>query len=245
VLAGLAFWWGKRNATRKFTYGRKKATVLVSLVNAVTLLALVGIIIVESVKKLIQPPSAPMDGLAIALVAGCGVLINGFTAYLFAKEKDKDLNIKGAYLHMAADALVSVGVVVSGLIIYFTGWYYVDPIMGLVIAGVIIYSTWELFTGSIRLSLDGMPLGVNYEQIVKTLSKHPEVKDVHHVHIWAISTTENALTAHIVLYKFPTDQEYESIKTDLKDSLSAVGINHATLEFETTAIRCTDEDLKL
>lgn len=155
VLAMLAFRLAKVHPSTKYTYGYKKSTVLVSLLNAVILLVAVGLILAESVEKLFHP--RPVDGDAVAWVAGVGVVINAVTAWLFMKDKEKDLNVKGAYLHMAADTLVSVGVVVSGIIIMHTGWYIIDPLIGIAIAVIIVVSTWGLLRDSLRLSLDGVP----------------------------------------------------------------------------------------
>lgn len=233
VLAMLAFRLAKVHPTSSYTYGYKKSTVLVSLLNAVILLVAVGIIIAESVGKLFHPQ--PVEGDAIAWVAGIGVVINAVTAWLFMKDKDKDLNVKGAYLHMAADALVSVGVVISGLTIARTGWYIIDPIIGLLIAVIIIYSTWGLLRDSVRLSLDGVPAGTNLEEVEKVISSVEGVEDVHHLHIWAISTTEIALTAHVLIN---TALRMEPIKREIKEKLAGAGIQHATLEFETSAGCC-------
>lgn len=139
----------------RYTYGYKKSTVLVSLLNAIILLVAVGIILAESIEKLRNPQ--PIAGGVIVWVAGVGILINAFTAFLFLKDKERDLNIKGAYLHLMADALVSVGVVISGVIISYTHWYIIDPIIGIAIAIVILVSTWNLLRDSLRLSLDGVP----------------------------------------------------------------------------------------
>ena len=197
VLAMLAFRLQKVHPNSRYTYGYKKSTILVSLLNAVILLVAVGIIIAESVDKLFHPVS--VDGSAIAWTAGEGVVINALTAWLFMKDKDKDLNVKGAYLHMAADALVSVGVVVSGIIITYTGWSIIDPIIGLGIAVIIIVSTWGLLHDSLRLSLDGVPVGIDAQKIQQLIMEQPGVENCHHLHIWALSTTETALTAHIVI----------------------------------------------
>lgn len=197
VLAMLAFRLEKVRPNSRYTYGYRKSTVLVSLLNAVILLVAVGVIIAESVEKLIHP--APVAGSAIVWTAGAGVVINALTAWLFMKDKDKDLNVKGAYLHMAADTLVSVGVVVSGFIIMYTGWYIVDPVIGLLIAVVIIVSTWGLLHDSLRLSLDGVPVGIDSGKVKQTILETPGVTDCHHLHIWALSTTETALTVHVVI----------------------------------------------
>ena len=237
VLALLAFRLAKVKANERYTYGYKKSTILVSLLNAVILLVAVGAIVIESIHKLNNPAVVP--GGAIAWVAGVGVLINAFTAFLFMKDKEKDLNVKGAYLHMAADTLVSVGVVISGIIIMYTGWTLVDPIIGLVIAVIIVISTWSLLHDSLRLSLDGVPVGIDSEKIGRVILEQPGVESYHHLHIWALSTTETALTAHIVIGDL---RRMEEVKREVKHELEHVGITHATLEFEYKGACCEGED---
>ena len=217
----LAFRLAKVKANERYTYGYKKSTILVSLLNAVILLVAVGAIVIESIHKLSNPAVVP--GGAIAWVAGVGVLINAFTAFLFMKDKEKDLNVKGAYLHMAADALVSVGVLVAGIVISRTGWYIIDPIIGLIVAVVILISTWNLLHDSLRLTLDGVPTSIDSQKVVKAIRALPGVDDVHHIHIWAISTTENALTAHIVLKQPEGMQE---VKHLIRHRLEDFGIGH-------------------
>ncbi|MEI3155129.1 MAG: cation diffusion facilitator family transporter [Odoribacter sp.] len=236
VLAMLAFRLSRVVPSTKYTYGYKKSTVLVSLLNAVILLIAVGLILSESVEKLLHP--RPVDGDAVAWIAGVGVLINALTAWLFMKDKEKDLNVKGAYLHMAADALVSVGVVISGIVIVHTGWYVIDPLIGILIAIIIVVSTWGLLRDSLRLSLDGVPNGISYECIGEIIDSIPGVKSFHHMHIWALSTTENALTVHVVLECI---KDMESIKCILKEKLREAGVNHATLEFESLSCGCHEE----
>lgn len=233
VLALLAFRLAKVKANERYTYGYKKSTILVSLINAVILLVAVGAIVIESIHKLSNPAVVP--GGAIAWVAGVGVLINAFTAFLFMKDKEKDLNVKGAYLHMAADALVSVGVLVAGIVISRTGWYIIDPIIGLIVAVVILISTWNLLHDSLRLTLDGVPTSIDSQKVVEAIRALPGVDDVHHIHIWAISTTENALTAHIVLKQPEGMQE---VKHLIRHRLEDFGIGHATLEFEVPGEHC-------
>lgn len=233
VLALLAFRLAKVKANERYTYGYKKSTILVSLLNAVTLLVAVGAIVIESIHKLSNPAVVP--GGAIAWVAGVGVLINAFTAFLFMKDKEKDLNVKGAYLHMAADALVSVGVLVAGIVISRTDWYIIDPIIGLIVAVVILISTWNLLHDSLRLTLDGVPTSIDSQKVVEAIRALPGVDDVHHIHIWAISTTENALTAHIVLKQPEGMQE---VKHLIRHRLEDFGIGHATLEFEVPGEHC-------
>ena len=233
VLALLAFRLAKVKANERYTYGYKKSTILVSLLNAVILLVAVGAIVIESIHKLNNPAVVP--GGAIAWVAGVGVLINAFTAFLFMKDKEKDLNVKGAYLHMAADALVSVGVLVAGIVISRTGWDIIDPIIGLIVAVVILISTWNLLHDSLRLTLDGVPTSIDSQKVVEAIRALPGVDDVHHIHIWAISTTENALTAHIVLKQPESMQE---VKHLIRHRLEDFGIGHATLEFEVPGEHC-------
>lgn len=236
VLAMLAFRLEKVHPNSRYTYGYKKSTVLVSLLNAVILLVAVGVIIAESINKLLHPVA--VDGSAIAWTAGIGVIINAVTAWFFMKDKDKDLNVKGAYLHMAADAFVSIGVVVSGIIIMHTGWNYIDPIIGLGIAVIIVVSTWGLLHDSLRLSLDGVPTGIDTQKIRQLILAQPGVRNCHHLHIWAISTTETALTAHIV-----TDDvtQMEEVKHRIRQALEQAGIHHATLEFDDKETTCEEE----
>ena len=212
-----------------------RSTILVSLLNAVILLVAVGAIVVESVRKLLHPE--PVGGEVVLWVAGIGVVVNFATALFFLRDKDRDLNVRGAYLHMAADALVSVGVLVSGLVISWTGWTIVDPVVGLVVAAVIVASVWSLTRDSLRLSLDGVPGEIDVAAIGRKMTDVPGVKAVHHIHVWAISTTENALTAHVVLESL---SRMEEVKHDLKDLLNHAGIPHATLEFESVTERCCD-----
>lgn len=235
LLAMLAFRLARAHATPRYTYGYKKSTVLISLLNSVILLVAVGVIVAESIGRMVHP--APVAGDAIAWTAGVGVLINGFTAWLFLKDKERDLNVKGAYLHMAADALVSVGVLVSGLVIRWTGWTWIDPVVGLAVAGVIVASVWSLTRDSLRLSLDGVPRGIRIDDLERKMTAVEGVEAVHHIHVWAISTTENALTAHVVLAQ---GAHPEPAKRRLKELLAAAGIRHATLEMESAAEQCSD-----
>lgn len=227
VLALLALRLAKRPAMPNYTYGYRKSTVLISLLNAVILLVAVGVIVAESVGKFFRP--AEVEGGAIAWTAGVGVAINFLTAWLFLRDKDRDLNVRGAYLHMVADALVSVGVVVSGVVIALTGWTVIDPIVGLAVAGVIVVSTWRLLTGSLRLSLDGVPEGIDPMHVREAIASVEGVCDVHHIHIWALSTTENALTAHLLT---DTPEDAERIRRTVRERLCDLHIAHATLEVE-------------
>lgn len=233
LLALIGFRLARAHARPRYTYGYRKSTILISLLNGVLLLAAVGVIVAEAIGRIADPQ--PVEGGAIAWTAGVGVAINGFTAWLFMKDRKRDLNVKGAYLHMAADALVSVGVVVSGLIIARTGWTIVDPIIGLVVAAVIVASVWSLLRDSLRLALDGVPADVDVAELERRMTEEEGVAAVHHVHVWALSTTENALTAHIVMTD-PT--QMEPTKRRLKALLARRGVGHATLEFETPDTPC-------
>ncbi len=228
ALSMMAFRLAKLKPTSNYTYGRKKGTILVSLVNACILLVAIGMIFYESFEKIRDPQ--PIQGGAIAWVAGIGIVINAFTAWLFMRHSKKDLNVKGAYLHMAADTLVSVGVVISGIIISYTGFYILDPIIGMGIAVVILFSTWGLLRESMRLSLDGVPMGIDGDKVRQAMeAADPRVKEVHHLHIWALSTNENALTAHIVVDSMAGVDE---TKHNIRHALENIDINHSTLEFE-------------
>ncbi len=235
ILALLAYRLMKVKASVNYTYGYKKSTILVSLLNAIILLVAVGVIFAESIEKLKNPQ--PIEGDTIAWVAGIGIFINAFTAWLFFKDRKHDLNIKGAYLHMAADTLVSIGVLFSGIIIQHTHWYIIDPIIGIIVAFVILISTWNLLHDSLRLSLDGVPVGIDPEQIKSLLLKDDRVKEIHHLHIWAISTTQNALTAHIVIDSFSDSQD---LKNQIKEALKKANIQHATLEMELPEEHCEE-----
>ena len=225
VVVGLHLVQVKSN--EHYTYGYKKSTILISLANAILLLVAVGVIIAESVHKLRNP--AAIDGTVISWTAGVGILINGLTTLLLMRGQKGDLNIRGAFLHMAADTLVSIGVVISGIIITYTGWFIIDPIIGIVIAVVILVSTWELLHDSMRLALDGVPEGIEVEEVMQAMQEVDHVRDVHHLHVWAMSTTENALTAHVVV-----DDEHEAadVRKALKEALCQKGITHATIEIE-------------
>lgn len=226
----------KVHSNEHYTYGYKKSTILISLANALLLLVAVGVIIAESVHKLREP--APIDGAVISWTAGVGILINGLTTLLLMRGQKGDLNIRGAFLHMAADTLVSIGVVISGIVIKHTGWFIIDPIISIAIAIVILVSTWELLRDSIRLALDGVPEGIEVDEVAELMRDNEHVTDVHHLHIWAMSTTENALTAHVVI-----DDEHEAatVRKALKEALSTKGITHATIEIESGDACCDKE----
>lgn len=235
LLALIAFRMAKLHATHHFTYGYKKATILISLVNAVILLVAVGAILIESIYELKHPE--PVSGEAISWTAGIGILINGLTTWLLMRDRKKDLNVQGAFLHMMMDTLVSVGVVISGILISYTGWNWIDSIISLLIAAVILFSTFGLLKESLFLSIDAVPSSVHLENIQQEIEALPQVKSWHHLHIWGISTTENAATVHIVLNNIA---EMESVKPRIKQIFLSAGISHSTIEFESVSCQCQD-----
>jgi cobalt-zinc-cadmium efflux system protein len=227
----LAFHLTKRKANEKYTYGLNKSTILASLVNAIILLIVVGGIGLEAIKRFSHPEET--QGKVISLVAGIGIIINTISALLFFRDKDKDLNIKGAYLHLAVDALVSIGVVIAGLVIYYTGIKWIDPLISLLVMTVVIYSTWGLLSESLKLSsLDAVPSSIDLEKIKQEVLKINGVTDIHHIHIWAMSTTKNAMTAHLVLDKDISEEHAAEIKHKVKHELEHLNIQHTTLETE-------------
>jgi cobalt-zinc-cadmium efflux system protein len=238
-LSLLAFRLLKVKSNQHFTYGYRKTSILVALFNAMVLLLSIGAIMYEAIHRFLNPE--PLPGTTIAIVAGVGILINAVTALLFLRDKDKDLNIKSAYLHLMMDAVVSVGLVIGGIIIYYTHWFWIDSVLSVVIAIVILLSTWRLLKDSLRLSLDGVPAGIELDDIKTIVQKLPGVKDFHHIHIWAISTTENALTAHLVLSQKATPEEERKIKHEIKHELLHNNIHHVTLETERENENCEEE----
>jgi cobalt-zinc-cadmium efflux system protein len=239
ALALLAFRLAKMKPNDDYTYGYRKTTILVALLNAVILLIAIGGIGFEAVRRLLQPEA--VQGGVLAIVAAVGILINGFTAFLFIRDKDTDLNLKGAYLHMAADALVSLGVVIAGLVIIWTHWYWLDPVISFMIMAVILISTWGLLKDSLRLSLDGVPREVDMQAVRHAAMETKGILDIHHVHVWAMSTTQNALTAHLVVAPGTGLAETEGIKENLRGKLEKLRIDHSTFELETQDEACKEK----
>lgn len=227
VLALLAFKLAQRKPSKQFTYGGKKATVLVSLLNAVLLLGAVAVIAVEGIGKLVSPSA--VSGEAISLTAGVGIVVNGVTTLMLMSKRKDDLNLKGAFLHMLADTLVSVGVVISGIAIKISGNGIIDPIVSLAIAAIILFSTWSLLWESLKLALDASPKGLKFEDVEKAILETPHVKGVYHIHIWAISTMQTAMTAHVVLDSL---SNASTAKTQIRTALQQFHITHCTLETE-------------
>lgn len=238
VIALIAFKASQRKPNERYTYGYRKATVEASVLNAIILYVAVALILIESVEKIFKPTH--VDGGMVAWVAGVGVLVNGITTWLFMKDSKRDLNVKGAYLHMAADTLVSVGVVVSGIIISLTGWYLIDPIVGITIAALIAVSSFSMLKESMRLALDGVPSGINLSEVKEAILDADGVDSMHHLHVWAMSTTESAMTVHVVVDN-PTD--IDMVIDNVRKAVRPFGIVHSTVEAETrnASCACTDE----
>lgn len=228
VLAWFAGWLLKRKAKDQFSYGYKKTTILAALINALLIVGGATAIGVESFRKLflITPINEPIV-IALALA---GILVNGGTALLFFQDKDKDLNIKGAFLHLAWDALISLAVVAVATVIYFTHWYWIDPIIGLILVAIIYFGTWELLRDSTSLMLAAAPEYIKVEEVKKYLKSIPGVTSIHDLHIWGLSTQEVALTAHLVIPDGDlSDHDHEKINYKLREEYR---IDHVTLQIE-------------
>lgn len=228
VMAWIASLLLKKQANARYSYGFKKTTILASILNALILIFTCGLIIREAVEKFIHPTE--ISAIAVAIVAFIGIIINAGTALLFMRGRKSDLNIKGAFLHLAFDALVSFGVVIAAILIYFTGWQLLDPIVGMIIAAVILWGTWGLLRDSINLVMDGVPRDINSLEVKHYLENLPGVTELHDLHIWGLSTKENALTAHLVMPEAPlTDSQRRQLNHQLAHQFN---IHHTTIQIE-------------
>jgi cobalt-zinc-cadmium efflux system protein len=231
LLAWGAIWLSKKPPQGRQTFGFKRSSVLASLGNAILLLIAVGAIAWEAVRRLLEPEQVASS--TVIWVALVGVAVNGLTAYLFSSGRKGDLNIRGAFLHMAADTGVTVGVIIAAMVIRWTGWLWVDPVISLMIAIVILVGTWPLLRDSTMLAMDAVPSGVDLAAIQKELMATDGVVEVHDLHVWALSTTETALTAHLVC---PEPEEGQNLLRTLPAQLQLnFGIDHATFQVETPA----------
>ena len=230
---GLFLAWGasilaQRQPSPRYTYGLRRSTILASLANGVLLLLAVGGITWEAVRRFGEHEE--VAGITVMWVAALGVVINGSTAMLFVSGRKNDLNIKGAFLHMAADAAVSAGVIVAGLVILLSGWWWLDPVVSLVINAVIVWGTWGLLRDSFDMTMDAVPAGVDLPNVQTYFRSLPGISDFHHLHIWPLSTTETALTVHLV--KPQTEGDDELLGVVSRELSERFRIDHATIQFE-------------
>ena len=231
ALAWAAAVAGKRKPNESFTYSFKGGTILASLLNSLLLYAVLGVILWESFSRLMRPQD--VASITMMVVAACGVFINGVTALFFMSGKDSDINIKGAYLHMVGDMLISLGVVVSGAVIYFLGWSWIDPVVGVVVSILIGWSTWGLLKESIFYTLNAVPQNIDLKSVKQFLLAQPGVVGMHDLHIWGMSTSENALTVHLIMPNgTPDDRFYMNLSTELRQKFK---IHHATVQVERQA----------
>jgi len=230
---GLLLAWGATILSRKlpnerYTYGLRSTTIIAALANAMFLLIACGAIAWEAIHRFSQAPI--VAGLTVTIVAGIGIVINGLSAWLFVKESKSDLNIRGAYLHMAGDAAVSLGVVLAGIAIIYTDWYWLDPVISLVIVLVIVFTTWGLLRDSMQLALVAVPAHIDVSEVATYLRQCQGVTDIHDLHVWGMSTTESALTTHLVMpMGYPGDAFMDTIVSTLKERYA---IQHCTLQVE-------------
>lgn len=228
ILAWIASYLVSKSPTYKYTYGLKKSSILAAFLNALILLVAIGAIIWEAIGRFGNPQK--IEGETVIIVAGVGVIINTITALLFFSGRKHDLNIKGAFLHMAADAGISLGVVIVGIVLLFTDYYWLDPVVSIIIGIIIFWGTWDLLKDSVSLALDAIPKNVDRVAIEKYISSLPEVEEFHDLHIWAMSTTENSLTVHLSVKDVnANDDLIKKISNKLEKDFN---ISHVTIQIE-------------
>jgi len=235
ILSGIALWLSKKRNTITYTYGYKRASIFSAFINSVLLVVTALYLIFEAINRMFVPVETVWSTMMI--VASIGILVNGISGWLLMRWGSEDINIKSAYLHLLWDALVSLGVVIGGAIIYFTGYTIVDPIISIIVSMVMIMSVINLLKQSIRMNFDGVPMNTDVEEITEELREIDGIIDIHHIHIWSLSTTENALTAHIVLEQWVNEKE---IKDTIRHHLEDENIHHTTLETEYE--KCSNEN---
>ncbi len=237
LLSWSAMLLARRRPSARLTYGLRSTSILAAMANAMLLLVACGAIGWEAVQRFSQPPA--VASTTVMAVAGLGLLVNGFSAWLFMRGSQRDINVRAAYLHMAADAAVSLGVVVAGGVMLLTGWYWLDPALSLVIVVVIVVGTWSLLRESVGLALNAVPAGVDPAAVARHLRQWPGVSEIHDLHIWGMSTTECALTVHLVMPDgYPGDAAVDAITQALSERF---GVHHSTLQIEqgTTRHACS------
>jgi len=235
LMAWGGFYLARLRPSRRHTYGLGRATMMAAVFNALILLVATGGIVWEAIARFSHP--VPIQGSTVMVVAAIGIAVNGFTAWLFMPRGERhDLNLRGAYLHMAADALVSLGVVIAAALFIWTGWTWLDPAISLVIAVVILLGTWDMLRHSLRLSLDGVPASIELDEVSDYLSGLPGVSAIHDLHVWAMSTSETALTVHLIMPDGQPDNDFLCrIANALHDKFD---IDHTTIQVETGEHPC-------
>lgn len=223
LIALLAFRLAASKPSSRYTYGYRKASVLISLFNALLLVCAVCVIVFESVSKLMEP--APVNGAAVSWTAAAGILVSGISALLMMRFQKKDINTRGAFLHMATDSLLSLGVVISGIVISLSGLYVIDPIVSLVIAAVILYNSVRLLGESVRMIIDGVPRGVDYDAVKSLVAECGGVKSVEELHVWAVSINQTALTARVAV-----GGDAGAVRRTLHEELEKLGFSPVTIE---------------
>lgn len=223
LIALFAFRLAASKPSSRYTYGYRKASVLISLFNAILLVCAVCVIVFESVSKLMEP--APVNGAAVSWTAAAGILVSGISALLMMRFQKKDINTRGAFLHMATDSLLSLGVVISGIVISLSGLYVIDPIVSLVIAAVILYNSVRLLGESVRMIIDGVPRGVDYDAVKSLVAGCVGVKAVEELHVWAVSINQTALTARVAV-----DGDAGAVRRTLHEELEKLGFSPVTIE---------------
>jgi cobalt-zinc-cadmium efflux system protein len=238
VFSWIAIILSQRKATLRYTYGLRRSTILVSLLNTIILLVAVAFIVYETVDRLRNP--VKVNATNMIIVAAVGIVVNGFTAWLFLKDQKRDLNIRSAFVHFIADTLVSLGVVVTGVIVAFTGIQWFDPAISFVIVGVILYSSYHLLIDSVNLALDAVPQHIDIIGVKQYLESMPGVAGVHDLHVWALSTTETALTVHLNTVARTDTSFIVAIQKQLEERF---GIGHATIQVEYGELRNAGENV--
>lgn len=237
---GLCVAWGgatlaRRGPSKRFTYGLKASTILAALINALLLMMAMGAIVFEAVTRIGDP--APVKGAVVVVVAAAGILVNAASAWLFVRGQKSDINLRGAYLHMAADATVSAGVMLAGVVIWVTGVEWIDPVVSIIVSGIIFWQTWGLLRETIEMSLNAVPRGIDYDEVKAALAAMPGVSATHDLHIWPMSTTETVLTAHLVM----TEETEPAFLGNAAAMLQQrFGIAHTTIQVERGADCGTD-----
>ncbi len=240
VIGAISVFLSSKKTGKRLSYGYRKITILSALFNSLLLIAAVGIIFFESIKKIINPQ--PLNTGVVFWVALLGIVINSLTAFLFLRWTERDINLKAVFWHMALDALVSLGVVLSAVLMQYLRWYWLDGLVGVIISIIIVFTTWDLLKESFLLAIDAVPKKFDIERVKQVILQVSPVKSVHHVHLWALSTTEPALTAHVVLDKNYTLEQIMEINKKIQEQLHDIGIEHTTLEFELEGKGCIDPE---